>query len=126
MTEKFNSIGRYVGLSIASIMIVLYCTLLVHIQRGNKNKWVTLVTVLLLVSMVAYFMFMLANFLLLELKFIKTPKAVAWLIVLGISKGIQSSAFNVAHFLLADKYWQMSIQVPLKLEGKDPKESTTC
>lgn len=95
-------------------MVILYLILIVHIQRGNKNTWLTVVSSLLLITNLGacavgyglYKVMILGD----------NTRGLVWMI--GVGCGADFLTFSVAHWMLAHKYNQMATNVPLLLEGK--------
>lgn len=45
-----SKVRQVVGIITGSIMVIAYSVVLLHVRMGNKNVWLTWVTVALLVS----------------------------------------------------------------------------
>ena len=103
-------------------MVILYTILIIHIQRGNKNTWLKVVSSLLLLNNVGACAVGYGLFKLMILKDI--TKGLVWMIAVGC--GVDYLTFSVAHFMLASKYSKMATNIPLLLEGKSEKPVTTC
>jgi hypothetical protein len=103
-------------------MAIMYIILIVHIQRGNKNTWLTIVCSLLLLSNIGAVMTGYSLYKLLVLKDVTV--GLVWM--LGIGVGFDYGCFSIAHYLLAVEYRRMATNVPLLLEGKPEKPVTSC
>jgi hypothetical protein len=94
------------------MMAVVFAVLLVHILRGNKSKWLILVTTLILISNAANSFF---GFLQLSEIYLQ-----AGLIA------IYFGTFGVSHAMLAFKYKRLVRTVPEILLGHQATPQTTC
>jgi len=103
------------------IMIVLWLIMLVHICRGNRNKWLFINVVMLLLGAVGS---VLTGWTLYELTVRNVSKpAICYLF--GVAVFLAYGMFSISHYLLAVRYRKMVRNVPLLLEGKPAKPETT-
>jgi drug/metabolite transporter (DMT)-like permease len=109
-----------VMLASGSVMTVVYSAVLLHIYHGKKRKWLTIVVSLLLISQISLIVF--------GYGYMKVNAQYdysylnEWLNGGGL--GLYYSTFNTAHYLLAEKYRDISKRVPAQLNGK-PEPQTT-
>jgi hypothetical protein len=96
-----------------AIMTVVWIVVLMHVYRGNKNKWLMFMCTMLAFGEVGTFVAGWRNYGM-EVNGIVTPRIIY---ELTAGKSVEYIVFCVAHFLLALKYRKMAINVPLLLEG---------
>jgi hypothetical protein len=97
-------------------MIVLYLFLLRHIYNNGRNKWLTLVTVFLLISQLG--MILLAY----SLKIVVvqgTHVTSGTLILLAFSCSLEYGVFSIPHYMLAIKYREIVKRVPAILNEEE-------
>jgi hypothetical protein len=105
-----------------AIMLVMWSVVLVHIVRGNKNKWLAMTTTLLLLSNVAIIISGYADYLMI-LEAIHTSFTT---FLFGASYGLFILMFNISHFLLAERYRKMAKTVPAVLDDKPEPVPSKC
>lgn len=93
---------------LAALLILIYAACLIHVRLGSKYSFVTKLICLLLL----YNIFLLiANFADIKV-FLKHEATTSSIWLLCISYGLWNCLFNVAHFMLAWKYYRMSKEMP--------------
>jgi hypothetical protein len=98
----------------SSILAVFYVTLLVHILRGNKNVWLTWQVIMLLAVNLANIVALYPNIALYYTD--NATMAAVW--CLALTWMVTDFGFCVAHYLLAMKYRQLSVNVPVLIDKK--------
>ena len=94
-------VAYLVQLVVALIMILPTIALLLHIFKGNKNKWLAINTMMLLVHNIGGVTATYYN----NQYYNKGQKTVLNLLLLQFSnKILMNMTFNVSHFLIAVKY----------------------
>ena len=104
----------------AGLMIVSYFVLLAHIALGNKNGWLIMVTIMLLISQIGVILMGYTWFAL------HTQSSDVLICLQGIGVALYYSLFDLVYFLLAIKYDTISKRVPEKIEGKPRTPDTKC
>ena len=104
ITETFVLTGLITG----ALMLVAWTVELVHIRRGNKNRWLTNVIGLLLVSQIFFLIRTYANYSI----YIKLENTALNWILLSVGIGGWYLFFNLAHFFLAYRYQAISKRIP--------------
>ena len=95
-------------------MVIVYCFVLHHIYRGNKNRWLTWVVCLLMLSQIGLVIYGYAWF-----KFrVRKELTIFNAYLYGLSYGVFSVGFNLPHYMLAARYSDMSKRVPAVLDNK--------
>jgi hypothetical protein len=95
-------------------LLILYTVMIWHIRNGNKNTWLVMMCVLLMVNNAGG---IFVGFGLYELTVLKNiERLYVWCMGIGVS--LDYSAFCVAHYLLAVKYSRMAKNVPELLAGR--------
>ena len=97
-----------------SILIVACVVLLYHIVNGNKNQWLINVTIMVLISQIGLIVMGYAFYELWQLE----HHTETMIILFGVGIGTYYMLFNVAHFLLAEKYSMISKRIPAQLDGE--------
>jgi hypothetical protein len=105
----------------SAIMIILWLIMLVHIFKGNRNKWLFTVVVMLIFGAVGS---VLEGWTLYELtvRHVLNTALCYWF---GLAVFLTYCLFGLSHYLLAVKYRQMARNVPLLLEGKPEQLQST-
>lgn len=103
------------GCTTCMILSLFYTALLIHILNGNKNKWLTFVVSMLLISNIAFFMICYLDN---QIFTLDEPNQ-ARVIAQGIGWGVSDSTFSVSHFLLAVKYGMIAKDVPKILDKEE-------
>jgi hypothetical protein len=96
--------------------------LLLHVIRGNRNKWLLLLVSLLLLANISLLLLGYST----RALFIKGKDSLFLLGMLGSSLGLEFVNMTVSHYLLAAKYYTMVRNVPAKLDGKPEVPMTSC
>lgn len=104
------------------IMLTTYTVLLFHVRRGSRNKWITLVISLLLASRVGLGVEVTDNYII----FIRGKETDFLWHLNGVGYGFKITMFNLAHYLLADKYQQIAKTIPLRIKGKEVPPRSQC
>ena len=111
----------YLRMIPTSIMTFVWLFILIHVYRGNANKWLMGMSTMLMFGEIGTFIAGWRNYSL-AVNGIVT-KTIIWELTFG--KSIEYCVFCTAHFLLAIKYRNMARNVPLLLTGKDAHIQTT-
>lgn len=104
------------------VMFITYIGMLVHIRRGNKNTWLTMMCVLLMVNNVGGIILGIGLYNLTVLQ----HKEVKYVLMMVFGAGLDYTGFCVAHYLLAVKYGRMAKNVPELLAGRPEPPPTRC
>lgn len=112
--KLLTTIEVYIMLITGVILLVCNSVVLVHIRLGNKNKWLTWVVCLLLVSNFGNLL-MAYSYQTLFVERIYTPLNCA---AIGLGDATKFWGFSISHFLLADKYRTISKKMPAIFDGK--------
>lgn len=101
----------------SGLMMPTYLLMLRHVYNGNKDPWLIWFTLALFFSQV--FLFIWSCVLLFANKF-TTMVFVSFTVSIAISWTL----FNLAHFLLADKFMNMANRVPKYIKKEPPPPYT--
>jgi hypothetical protein len=101
-------------MAVGLIMIMLYIVLFLHVWRGNNNKWLLMVCVMLLLSNIGAFFIGYSLYNIYVIGVVNQGLC----IILGVGVALYYTMFGISHFLLAIKYREMSKNVPVIIEGK--------
>ena len=117
MTIAIRDVTAFVMMGTAGIMIIAYVIMISHLYSGsgNKNKWLSIMMVLLFLSQVGVLVMGYSFYALF------TERKYTMLNIWGFGVGIgwYYMFFNIAHFLLAIKYHKISKEVPLMLNKEE-------
>lgn len=114
---------RIITAASASVLIIAYTALLIHVRLGLNSKWLTCVTLLLLFSQVALLVKITATIMILD----KGKFSPALFIMNGACNGLFHLLFNLAHFLIAEKYSRVAELANNPTTGvKTTQKRTTC
>jgi hypothetical protein len=104
------------------ILLAGYLWLLYHVRTGNKNTWLTWVTIMLVLTNVGK---MMTWHVLAEIYLNGSISALA-AAELGAGVALKYGFFTTSHFLLAKKYAAMARRIPSVLEGRPEIFPTRC
>lgn len=104
------------------VLVLGYLWLLYHVRTGNKNKWLTWVTVMLLLANVGVIMTWYGAYLI----FLQGKRTALLTVELGAGVASKYVWFTTSHFLLAEKYAAMARKVPATLDNKPEDPPTRC
>ena len=104
------------------VMTLAWSVILFHIWTGNKNKWLMMMTVMLLISsigslLLSYYIYQVWG---------RANISRTILFVMCLCQSVQNLFFNISHLLMAYKYRAISRNVPNQIEGKPLIVDTTC
>ena len=85
------------------VMTMLFTIMIVHVYRGNKNSWLTTVSVMLVFSGIGALLLGISLYSIYVIELINNVVV----LTLAIGVGLFYSLFMIAHFLLATKYRKM-------------------
>jgi hypothetical protein len=116
LTILYQSSWSILGL----ILLVVYTFMIVHIRRGNKNTWLTMMCVILMANNIGGVIVGLSSY---ELR-IKRSSLPLYPVLLGVGLALDYGGFSISHYLLSVKYSRMAKNVPMLLEGKPEPQPT--
>ena len=99
--DSFDQITGGTMMVTGGLLVIIYMIVICHICRGTKNPWLIWITCLLMASSIAV-VIMGYTWLTEE----NATTLTVWL--LGGSVGLHFVFFNVVHFLLAERYRNIS------------------
>lgn len=106
----------------SGILSCVYLTLLVHVVRGNKNKWLLANVLMLLAVNVANLIALYPNY---ELYFKDSASTtVVWLYT--ETWVVTDFGLCVSHYLLAMKYQQLSKNIPALIDKQPEVPYSVC
>jgi magnesium-transporting ATPase (P-type) len=103
-------LAAYLWLTLIGVVVLIgmYFTTLLHTCAGSKYKFVINLLVMLILSNIATMFVVYTNW---KLFYVQDQKeGFVWL--LAVAVGVQDVMFNVSHFVLAQKYREISNKVP--------------
>lgn len=106
----------------SGILVILWIIMLVHIRKGNQNKWLFAVVFMLMIGALGS---MIEGWTLYELTVLHEVQ-ISHIYWLGIGVALTYGMFSITHFLLAVKYRKMATNVPRLLTGLPEKKETVC
>jgi hypothetical protein len=102
MAPLIRIVTFWTELGTGSLMVIVYIGMLIHIRRGNNNKWLQQIIILLLLSSIFV---VVCSYSYLRLNVQGGIHITLFNVYLkGISVGGQNGTYAVAHFFLAEKW----------------------
>ena len=127
-TCKDNVVQKIMAISLSAcslLNIIAYLATLVKVIRGSKYKFLISQILMLTISNVGTIATIFAFYEIFYSTNCNDPQSrKKWLIVLSCCQAVQDGFFAVPHWLFADKYYKIGMQMPLLVQGIVIPEST--